>query len=84
MQGLTGWFTGSSAPDREPTQSSVLSEWNTYAGKPNTSGTSQTDNLLASAEEGASSISNLVTSALTSVAAAATGAATSVNSTVQK
>jgi len=84
MQGLTGWFTGSSAPDQEPTQSSVLSEWNSYSGKPNTSGTKQTDILLTSAEEGASSISNIVTTAFTSVAVAANGAATSVNSTVQR
>lgn len=84
MQGLTGWFTGSSAPDQEPTQSSVLSEWNTYSGKPNKSGTAQADVLLTSVEEGSSSFGNMVTSAFTSVAVAANGAATSVNSTVQR
>ena len=85
MQSITGWFKGS-APDNEP-PASVLAEWNTYAGKPNTSGTSQTDNLL-SAEEGASSMGRLVsstfTSALSSVTSAATGAASTVNASVQR
>lgn len=82
MQSITGWFKGS-APDNEP-PAGVLAEWNSYAGKPST-GASVSDRLLSSAEEGGSStFGRVLSSTFSSVANAATGAAASVNSSVQK
>lgn len=82
MDAISNWFKGS-VPDNEPS-SSVLNEWNKYAGEGGTAKGSQTDRLLTSAEEGASTVSKLVTGALSTVAGAATGAAASVSSGVQK
>ncbi len=73
MQAVAGWFAGS-APDKEPAPgASVLSEWKTYtAGAPPAS---QSGRLLASAEEGAASLTSLVSGALGSAAGAAAAAA---------
>jgi len=83
MQSFSGWFSGKSVPDNEPSQT-VLAQWNTYAGKSGAPNGSQTDKLLATAEEGASTMGKLVTDAFSSVAAAATGAASTVSSSVQR
>ena len=81
MQALQGFFSGNSAPDKEP-PASVLSEWNKYATTGSAAqapaGGSQADRLLASAEEGAASVGTFFSGAFTSVSTGVSGAASSV------
>lgn len=84
MEALSGWLKGS-VPDKEPAAApSVLSEWRQYSGTSAPASGSQTDRLLANAEEGASTMGRLVSGALSTVSSAATGAASSVTAGVQK
>jgi hypothetical protein len=82
MEAITGFFKGT-VPDNEPSPS-VLSEWQKYSGTSAAASGSQTDRLMASAEEGASTVGKLVSGAFSTVAGAATGAASSVTAGVQK
>lgn len=82
MQAIQGWFTGR-APDNEP-PASVLAEWNKYSGDAtNQAGTSQSDRLLTSAEEGSSSVSKLLGSSFKAVSSGISGAAASVGTGMQ-
>lgn len=89
MQAMATWFGGASAPDKEPSApTSLASEWKQYSASssgpsPGKLGTSQSDRLLASAEEGAASVTRLVSGAFGAVAGGVAGAASSVSTGVQ-
>lgn len=87
MQAISDWISGASVPDREPDQTSLVADWKSYSatGAPGkTLRHAQSDTVLISAEEGTSSVTKFVSGAFSTVAAAATGAATSVSNSVQK
>ena len=84
MDTLSGWLKGS-VPDNEPAAApSVLSEWRQYSGTSAPASNSQADRLLASAEEGASTVGKSLSNALSTLTSAASGAAASATSGLQR
>ena len=75
MESLTTWFSGKTAPDKEPPQS-VLSDWKSYQA--NDGKTNSSSKLLSSAEEGAASFSRLASGAFNSVTVASSSVVGSV------
>lgn len=73
MASFSGWFSGKTAPDKEPVTetASLLSDWKSYQSK-DTMNTSMSSKLLSSAEEGTASMKKLATDAVSSVSAAST------------
>lgn len=83
MQALNNLFSGTgSAPDKEPAPS-LLSDWKSYqAGTsgPAAASSSQSDKLLASAEEGTSTVKGFLSNAATLVSSSVSGAVGSATS----
>lgn len=73
MASFSGWFSGKTAPDKEPPAetASVLSDWKSYQSK-DAMKSSVSSKLLLSAEEGTASMKKLATDAVSSVSAAST------------
>eukprot|EP00889_Picochlorum_renovo_P001562 jgi/Picre1/28592/NNA_003994.t1 len=73
MASFSGWFSGKTAPDKEPPAetASVLSDWKSYQSK-DAIKSSVSGKLLLSAEEGTASMKKLATDAVSSVSAAST------------
>lgn len=82
MQALQNMFTTSSAPDKEPPPS-LLSEWKDYSKGSGSSAaqasTSQSDKLLASAEEGAATVKSFLSSAAAVVSSGVSGVASTAS-----
>jgi len=70
METFSGWFSGKTAPDKEPA-STLLSDWKSYESTTMTTGSKNQSAsvLLSSAEEGAASITKIASGALSSVTA---------------
>jgi len=76
-----GWLGGAPAPDKEPPsqqQQSVLSDWKSYQSSDGAKSQSISSKLLASAEEGSSSMKKIASGALSSATSVVEGVQGSV------
>lgn len=77
-----GWFGGAAAPDKEPQsqqQQSVLTDWKSYQSSNGAKSQSISSKLLASAEEGSSSMKKIASGAVSSATSVVEGVQGSVH-----